>query len=472
MRGRSLQSIRHRRDGRSARYLRQWGTHLNDDLFEFECAWYYQEGYDFEDIDDWDFGNAALIQAHFSLVHTLFFPNQPLRALSPLLAEPLPLPEPVLAENPTSNFLIHSLATFVHRLVETPNDLLLAREIRQALGDDEAREIVVRQLPHSAEALCLFAPFWCRSPRSWSPESGRTLQEHLFATYPVPSFLVPALTEPIRFPDYKWLCWFILIGRSASLKAAGRVFGWDIPGKFAHFLSMVPPTIVTPKEACLYAEVLRRGGTTTDYQRLRANASYYRDPTDVSISDEDFGFWSDTVDWLIRHAAELTDRDAEQVLDWAWHGHTEFLAGHEGAFSWTGRSVAATRERARIYTAQQHADRYRWRHYSWKHHGWDSAGTSGWSITELTDSNQLNAEGAAMQHCVWSYGWRCAAGMSAIFTVCHRGQRRVTVELNPAMGAMVQVRGLSNRDPDPEELQVVTLWHQSLVLPAFTDKNA
>ncbi|WP_309707864.1 hypothetical protein [Armatimonas sp.] len=37
------------------------------------------------------------------------------------------------------------------------------------------------------------------------------------------------------------------------------------------------------------------------------------------------------------------------------------------------------------------------------------------------------------------------------------------MELNPSTGELVQVRGLSNRDPDSEEQQVVVLWHQSLV---------
>ncbi len=464
MKGRTTQPIRHRRDGLSARYVRLREQERDQEFAEWYWSGYDQDDYDgYDDFDDWDQDNLALIGEHFALVRATFYPNEPLRALRRFLSEPLPAAEPMLPANLASDELIQRLAAYLSRLVDTPSESRLTEEIRAALGGEEARQVIAQHLPKSAEALCLFAPFWCRSPLTWSPESGVSLQEHLFATYPVPAFLIEALNNPIRFPDYKWLCWFILLGRSASLKAAGRVFGWDIPGKFTHFLPRVPEASLFPTQACLYAEVLRLGGTATDYQRLMADGSYCLDPTDLSVAEDDFRFWEGAVFWLIRHREELSDTDAGRVLAWARHCHTEFLAGHESLFRWRGRSVAATLERARIYHDQQHARWHRWHYYAWPAHGWDSAGASGWSITELTNSDQLIAEGAAMQHCVWSYGWSCQAESSAIFSVRYKDQRRVTVEVNPKTGELVQVRGSLNRDPDTEELQIVALWQQTLV---------
>ena len=483
MKGRVPQPLRHRRDGLSARYVRLREQERDHEFAEWYWGYGWEEDYDgYNDFDDWDQDNMALIREHFALVQATFYPNQPLRELRHFLSEPLSTAEPLLPENLASEELIQRLVAYLSRLVDTPSDPLLTEELRAALGGAEARERVAKYLPESAEALCLFAPFWCRSPLTWNSDSGMSLQEHLFATYPVPAFLVHTLTSPIRFPNYKWLCWFILLGRSASLKAAGRVFGWDIPGKFAHYLSQVPARTpaedvfltgemlscpFSPKQACLYAEVLRLGGTETDYQRLARDSSYCLDPTDLSVAEDDFRFWEGAACWLIRHREELTDQDASRILAWARHCHTEFLAGREPSFRWAGRSVVATRERARIYHDQCHAAWHRWHYYSWSAHGWNSTGTSGWSINELTNSDQLITEGAAMQHCVWSYGWRCQAGLSAIFSVRYKDQRRVTVEVTPTTGELVQVRGSANRDPDDDELQVVTLWHQSLVLPLF-----
>lgn len=406
---------------------------------------------------------------HTQLCSAVLHDHLPLRALGTLFPEtPHAIPSRLWEGSPEA--LVASLATHLERLTRYKgDDPELVLTLRAAL-DRQSQERLQQYLPKSARELCLFALFWYRSPLTWEPESGVSLPEHLFAPYPVPAFLSQALRRSIRFPDYKWLCWLILLGRSVSLKSAATTFGWNLPGKLPHFLSQVP-SLMAPELACACAEVLRLGGTEADLRRLCLDRSYLLDPTDPRLAPGELDFWRETVRWLGAHGGELVQGEVAQVLAWGRHRHTEARARGEQPFRWSGRSVQAVREQSLLYQR----NRYSWRSggelYRWDAHGWDWSGegadVTGWSVTELTKSSQLGEEGAALRHCVGGYGRRCHAGTSAIFSVRYQEKRRVTVEVNPSTGALVQVHGSYNRQPEPDEQRVVALWHQSVVLPAL-----
>ena len=86
-------------------------------------------------------------------------------------------------------------------------------------------------------------------------------------------------------------------------------------------------------------------------------------------------------------------------------------------FSWSERTVAATRERAVEYRDTVSGG-WSQRLVTWRPRGWDweirlRAGL--WTVRELTSSTELAEESRAMHHCVASYAYRCAQGSSAIF---------------------------------------------------------
>lgn len=72
-----------------------------------------------------------------------------------------------------------------------------------------------------------------------------------------------------------------------------------------------------------------------------------------------------------------------------------------------------------------------------------------WDLAELTSSAQLRAEGAALQHCVASYGYRCWKGRARIWSLRRRRgvicRPIVTVEVNPQSRTIVQARGFRSR---------------------------
>ena len=85
-----------------------------------------------------------------------------------------------------------------------------------------------------------------------------------------------------------------------------------------------------------------------------------------------------------------------------------------------------------------------------------------WELVELTSAALLRAEGAALKHCVASYGRVCAAGRSRIWSLRRRrdGPPRpvLTIEIDPARRTIVQVRGLYSRAPIGQSWRIVQAW--------------
>ena len=87
-----------------------------------------------------------------------------------------------------------------------------------------------------------------------------------------------------------------------------------------------------------------------------------------------------------------------------------------------------------------------------------------WELVELTSGAMLREEGAALKHCVASYGRSCASGRSRIWSLRRRrdGPPRpvLTIEVDPSRRTIVQVRGLYNRSPMGRSWQLVQRWAQ------------
>lgn len=78
-----------------------------------------------------------------------------------------------------------------------------------------------------------------------------------------------------------------------------------------------------------------------------------------------------------------------------------------------------------------------------------------WEVFQLRRGEHLVVEGAVLRHCVATYFQSALNGSCEIFSLCHEGQRRLTVEVRPHTRAVVQARGLLNRPPRPDERAVL-----------------
>jgi hypothetical protein len=317
---------------------------------------------------------------------------------------------------------------------------------------------------HLVKNLCLFAPFWIRSPRTWAGGKA-SLVEHLFVRYEVPRFLYAEWSLEPGFPRLKWLCWFILFAQGGSLRRAAGLFGWKVPGRFEHSLRMAPAG-TSPQEACAFAQILRRGGSPTDCRRILSNPAFVVDTTEAADSDPASEFWDATVRWVIAHGAAITDEQCELILSWATHEYTEADRRGAPSFSWKGRGLRSVLQRSLDYRRQLEQP---WSCYWWRRHGWDwkpsDPSLDGWCFVELTSGEELYREGEAMRHCVAGYAARRAAGHSAIVSVQFNGARRLTVEINPATGEVVQAKGECNRPATGEEQRAIRLWLDAVVRP-------
>ena len=75
-----------------------------------------------------------------------------------------------------------------------------------------------------------------------------------------------------------------------------------------------------------------------------------------------------------------------------------------------------------------------------------------WSISELTTTHELVAEGKAMHHCVRTYAHTCRRDSKAVFSlqICDESgnsQRLMTIAVNPKGQRITQARGKYNALP-------------------------
>ena len=364
----------------------------------------------------------------------------------------------------------------------TMADLATLRGVAMRLADVDRPDRWTYSGP--LEIALLLSEFWIRPASAWVAPEGDSgdlivsLMEHLFVRYPVPGFL----THVWRFQrddwgmfadprTIKWVCWFILLGQGASLVRAAALFDWCVSKTLFCHLSEAPAELA-PMEACMWAEVMRLGGTPTEFERLKRSGSYVWDPTIPPATVEgvnDGGyvaFWRETVLWLIQHRAELTEPMVEVILDWAVHRRTEERRG-QPRFSWKGRSPAQAHQAGLEYRRQQERPAcpnylaLTWEacHWDWEH---KTEEVATWSIQELTSGQALFEEGMALRHCVAGYAPRCVSGYCRIFSLRLNGERQLTLEVAPDTGAIFQARGTCNRRAQRREEEVLRLWLQEI----------
>lgn len=506
MRG-NIQINRHRRlapDELTRKYHRLRHADCRDDLLDYHDDWDdYWDPESCRTADDYLVLEALEESIGFLLRKPRFgdlLPGAAVTDASGLSARPgEPLPTSPVEARPSHapEELTEALAAHVDRLLErarshafftSAGELVVTLErVNGGLGGVEAALQRFEDRPGPIIMALLFAPFWVRPLASWTPPSGgddaaiRSLIAHLFQIYPVP----PALERPWLdggLPSLKWVLWLLLLGQGGTLHRAARRFGWSIGKRFAHHLATAPGDL-TPMEATMWAEIGRLGGDRVDFERVRRMPAFAIDPTDGPMeeledtddhpaatawnrdrrlaADATRAFWRETAEWLIRCRDRLDEDACEPILEWAMHQHTESLRygpAERPRFTWRGREPANTLAAALEYRRQRelpHGD------LTWRAHGLDwehREGEEVWSVRELLSSRALLEETRAMHHCVATYAHRCAQGWSAIFSLSVGAIRRITVELDPVTGRIVQARGACNRAATPEEQTMLARW--------------
>lgn len=335
------------------------------------------------------------------------------------------------------------------------------------LKDDRFVPAVIRLAEHGS--------YWIRPPEAWKPRTKNrskqfaSLARHLFARYPVPTFLDQAWFGESEAPRN----WFRLIGGGANIRQASD-FPVPLTKKMSHHF-LEAPDDYSIGAAIRWAQIRTLGG-----DRALADAIAATRMTEVFVDDS---FWLSVIRFFVQNPM-LDLRYVGPIVDYVWNlrfeptvEFAEHGVGREGPpvqpnFSLRGRTVETLlREVEQWHTelAERERPNLQWSKSSIDDFQFEDGPADSprlWEIRELLSTQELMDEGRCMLHCVVSYDLSCARGRSSIWSLrlTEDGQteRRLTVEIVLPEKEIRQARGRRNRLPTEEERSVINRWEQSL----------
>ena len=296
---------------------------------------------------------------------------------------------------------------------------------------------------------------WLRPVEEWAPAGRRplgmfsSLAHHLLARYPVPAVLLSAWFRGCDEPALRAQRWFRHVGLGGSLRTAGLPIA--LTKRAAHAFARASPDFAI-EFALRWAQVRGMGGDE--------GLAYTIASTRLGREFDAPEFWDPVVRLLVRSRP----LKQAQMLDVVEHLHAQRAEG--AGFSLKGRTAESLARDAAEWSAERARDEAR-RIMRWEPSGiepfrYASEDGRDWTIRELLGSDELNAEGKAMQHCVADYKWRCANRITTIWSLAvetpEGRRRRVTVEVDPGTREVVQAKARLNAEPDSASRAVLVAW--------------
>ena len=327
--------------------------------------------------------------------------------------------------------------------------------------------------------LALFAGVWQRQPSEWPgcdsswQVSADALARHLIARYPVPSFLASAWYERDdaggagggRYRD-----WFVA-------HAAGAPFR-SLPLPIAMTRSMERIFLASPDHLTIPRAIRR-----AELIALGAGAPLVEAVLATRIADDlgNGAFWRTVWQFLIANRERIEVAQVSPIVDFLEAVRHERIAVETPAglrwqdppqprFSMRGRTAQSL---LRLMDAWHRGLGAATGGFTWMPSPLKplvieeppldpSLPPATWLFVELTNSEQLRQESAALRHCVASYADRCRRGASRIWSLrMQRGDRVrhvITIEVDMRRRAVVQARGWGNRPASGKPLALLRQW--------------
>ncbi|PIP83880.1 MAG: hypothetical protein CO113_15150 [Elusimicrobia bacterium CG_4_9_14_3_um_filter_62_55] len=311
---------------------------------------------------------------------------------------------------------------------------------------------------------------WRAAVGSWKPpkksarEQFSALARYLFAAKDIPRFMDSAWTlgEDFEFDL------FVHLSRTGRIHDAPRL-PFSLSKRERHFF-MEAPDDYSIRGALRRAQVLAQGGDERVARGLLG--------TRFEFHFENHEFWETVIAFFIRHPnldARYYGQITDYIQDQRFARHAALgeqrAAVEQPNLTMRGRRPGellrdVSRWRRRVIAALE-ASGECWRSSGFP--GYDAVEESEnegspqqWRIRELLTGEELAEEGSVLNHCVASYGHRCAAGVVSIWSL-EAGcvdiyEKRLTLEVRNKSFAVVQARGSCNRVPSDEELEHVIRW--------------
>lgn len=297
---------------------------------------------------------------------------------------------------------------------------------------------------------------WRQEPETWHSPSHNTakafssLLAHLFVRYAPPAFL-----ESVWFREKEnWLPCYIEVARGANIRQV-KALQFPLTKKMVHCMMQAPDRF-TMEEAIRWGQVHGLGGNA----RFFANIAGTRIPTTDKCNPQGHAFWQTVLEWLLKHPM-LAPGQYGPLIDFIRREKHQ-----NSAYKVAGRSPQAMIRSMERWHRDVNKYRYRKLPAAWASHNLDwcwcrkdgDGHVHEWRVVEITTSERLRTEGMTMKHCVFSYGWACARGTMAIFSLQENGKPVLTVEYSPGTHKIGEVRGACNRVPTAAEWTIVQRW--------------
>jgi hypothetical protein len=305
---------------------------------------------------------------------------------------------------------------------------------------------------------------WVRAPPDWVPRRGSVHQHfhslacHLLCRYPVPFPSVGAWLH-----DTEWSRsarqWFIHIGAGRNLaRAPGLPF--PLTKAMAHHVLLAPDHL-NFLQAMRWGQFMGLGVSET-LATAAADSDLGRPWADESICLS-FGHF-------LARFPELNASRVRPMVDYLYAvRHGRGCLNEQPGYRLAGRTPVSL-EREIVEWHRDLARASAGLDVRWNKCGiaglepTDGPGGRKWAIVELTDAVALQAEGAALRHCVLTYSRWAAQGACAIFSLrSDRGEGCVsciTIQVSLPGHQIVQARGLCNRAPAANEWFAIRQWAQ------------
>jgi hypothetical protein len=413
---------------------------------------------------------------------------------------PLDLIEPILDGGLNWDDIAGTPSAFFARTITTPKfdkeqrdalrrlvticsgrlDLLSSRGVVGGLGQSDENTWL-----GGLVAVARLHSHWIRPLEEWTTRTKNdrrrfaSLVRHLFAIWPVPTFMDTAWFKRDTDGGGRQQRWFVHLGAGQNIRTA------DVPIELTkrmahHFMSA--QEYLSIEAALRWGQISGLGG----YARLFEAVVGTRLGTHFDNDD----FWITVLRFFVANPM-LDPAQIGPIVDYIHHQRFEpeerigVVAAQAAApaqpqFSMKGRTAASLLRQVETWHRQlARSAQYpiEWRpcgipSFAFVEGSERSQSNKRWTIREILSSKALTEEGRAMRHCVGSYARSCAKGACSIWSLQVKdrdGARRVlTVEVRLPGKLICQARGKFNVRASEKELQVLQRWASQAALQIAT----
>ncbi|MBK6895661.1 MAG: PcfJ domain-containing protein [Alphaproteobacteria bacterium] len=325
----------------------------------------------------------------------------------------------------------------------------------------------------AATRLYLYRQNWIREPKTWKPRSYNarkqfaSLAQHLFARYPVPSFMESAWFDTRKDGALKRR-WYIHLGAGRNMRTAPEL-PVPLTKMVAHHF-ILAPNCCGILEAFRWAQVCAFGGD----ERLALAVAR----TWLGQTYEHAAFWDSVVRYFIEQR-ELPHTQIPVVVDYLQSqkykvrecvtgpGTVETIQPPQPKLRMHGRSLAALLRQVERWQKEEKklagVQNLYFKKSGIKEFLWSPTKSPDeyWTIRELLSGADLIREGRTLNHCVATYARYCTSGWCSLWSLeRHQGgkvEKCQTLEVDDER-EIVQCAGHNNRDPSIEEMKAVRKW--------------